>query len=160
MTAFMQRLTITHVRRWQEHRGYVGLGHVYQARYKSFPVESDEHSWVVARYVERNVLRANLGLRAEERRWSSLWRRCLGTAEERRLLAAWPIDRPANWLDRVNQADNEQELESLRRSVHRGRPFGQPDWQKQIAKRLGLESAYRPTGRPRKVGGDQSAAPG
>ena len=28
LTAFMQRLTITHVRRWQEHRGYAGLGHV------------------------------------------------------------------------------------------------------------------------------------
>ena len=25
-TAFMQRLTITHVRRWQEQRGYAGLG--------------------------------------------------------------------------------------------------------------------------------------
>ena len=29
-----------------------------------------------------------------------------------------------------------------------GRPFGGPLWQKQIAKRLGLESAYRPIGRP------------
>src|SRR5271157_5754969 len=76
LTAFMQRLTITHVRRWQEHRGYAGLGHVYQGRYKSFPVESDEHFWVVARYVERNALRANLVLRAEEWRWSSLWQRC------------------------------------------------------------------------------------
>src|SRR5271157_3109075 len=28
LAAFMQRLTITHVRRWQEHRGYAGLGHV------------------------------------------------------------------------------------------------------------------------------------
>ena len=55
LAAFMQRLTITHVRRWQEHRGYAGLGHVYQGRYKSFPVESDEHFWVVARYVERNA---------------------------------------------------------------------------------------------------------
>ena len=49
LAAFMQRLTITHVRRWQEHRGYAGLGHVYQGRYKSFPVESDEHFWVVLR---------------------------------------------------------------------------------------------------------------
>ena len=52
----MQRLTITHVRRWQEHRGYAGLGHIYQGRYKLFPVESDEHFWVVARYVERNAM--------------------------------------------------------------------------------------------------------
>ena len=160
LTAFMQRLTITHVRRWQEHRGYAGLGHVYQGRYKSFPVESDEHFWVVARYVERNALRANLVLRAEEWRWSSLWQRCHPTGAERSLLAAWPIDMPANWLERVNQTDDAQELEALRRSVQRGRPFGQPEWQKEIAQRLGLESAYRPTGRPRRVGRNQNASPG
>ena len=34
--------------------------------------------------------------------------------------------------------------------MQRGRPFGQPEWQKEIAKRLGLESAYRPTGPPAK----------
>ncbi|MFH1266797.1 MAG: transposase [Planctomycetota bacterium] len=39
LARFMQRLTITHVRRWQEHRHCVGLGHVSQGRYKSFPVE-------------------------------------------------------------------------------------------------------------------------
>lgn len=153
----MQRLTITHVRRWQQHRGYVGLGHVYQGRNKSFPVASDEHFWAVARYVERNPLRADFVLRAEDWRWSSLWRQAHGTAEDRSLLAAWPTDRPSNWVDRVNRADHEAELQSLRVSVQRGRPFGKPEWQKQIAKRLGLESAFRPTGRPRKVARDQSA---
>ncbi len=153
LASFMQRLTITHVRQWQEHRGYAGLGHVYQGRYKSFPVESDEHFWVVARYIERNALRAQLVLRAEEWRWSNLWRQCRGTAEERSLLAPWPIERPPDWVEQVNRTDDEErELESLRQSVQRGRPFGPPDWQKRIAKRLGLESAYRPSGRPRKMG--------
>jgi putative transposase len=150
--SFMQRLTITHVRRRQVHRGYAGLGNGYQGRYKSFPVECDEHFWVVARYVERSALRAQLVLRAEEWRWSSLWRQCHGTAEERWLLAGWPIEGPPDWFERVHQTDNERELESLRQSVQRGRPFGQPDWQKQIATRLGLESAHRPSGRPPRTG--------
>ena len=47
-----------------------------------------------------------------------------------------PIDVPADWLERVNRADDEQDLESLRRSMQRARPFGQPEWQKEIAKRL------------------------
>jgi putative transposase len=157
LAAFMQRLSITHVRRWQEHRHDVGLGHVYQGRYKSFPVESDEHFWTVARYVERNALRANLVLRAEEWRWSSLWRRVHGTKEEPSLLADWPIGQQSNWLDWVNQAETEQELEALRQSVQRGRPFGCAQWQKEIAKRLGLESAYRPVGRPRKLAQRQVA---
>ena len=149
LAAFMQRLTITHVRRWQEHRRCVGLGHVYQGRYKSFPVEEDEHFLAVARYVERNAIRANLVLRAEEWRWSSLWRRCQGSADEKGVLTAWPVERPADWIERVNRADNEKELEALRRSVQRGRPYGAPQWQRQVAKRLGLESAYRSAGRPR-----------
>src|SRR5688572_17650268 len=49
--AFMQKLTITHVRNWQEHRQRVGYGHLYQGRYKSFPIESDEHFYSVVRYV-------------------------------------------------------------------------------------------------------------
>ena len=48
LARFMERLTITDVRRWQQHRGYAGLGHVYHGPCKSFPVESDEHFWVVA----------------------------------------------------------------------------------------------------------------
>src|SRR5262245_4211250 len=58
------------------------------------------------------------------------------------LLSPWPIEVLMNWLERVNQNEDEQELESLRPSVQRGRPFGQPEWRKEIAKRLGLESAY------------------
>jgi putative transposase len=158
LASFMQRLTITHVRRWQKHRGYAELGHLYGGRYKSFPVESDEHFRGVARYAGRNALRAQLVPPAEEWRWSSLWRQRHGTAEQRSLLAPWPIDRPANWVARINQADNDEELESLRESVRRGCPFGQPDWQKPIAKRLALESAYRSSGRPRKVGRSRSGS--
>ena len=158
MAAFMQRLTITHVRRWQEHRGYAGLGHVYQGRYKSFPVESDEHFLAVARYVERNALRSNLVLSAEEWRWSSLWRRRQPAVEEQALMSTWPVERPGDWLVRVNRAESETELAALRLSVQRGRPFGTPDWQKKITKRLGLESAYRPTGRPRKTRQRDSSA--
>ena len=102
LATFMQRLTITHVRRWQQHRGYVGLGHVYQGRYKSFPVESDAHFWVVARYVERNALRADLVLRAEEWRWSSLWRRDRGTKRSER---CWRLaDRHASELAQAGQS--------------------------------------------------------
>ncbi len=64
------------------------------------------------------------------------------------MAAAWPLEVPEDWLERVNRADNESELEALRRSVQRGRPYGATEWQKRIAKRLGLESAYRSPGRP------------
>jgi putative transposase len=111
----MQKLTITHVRNWQENRHRVGYGHLYQGRYKSFPVESDDHFYQVVRYVERNALRANLVARAEDWRWSSLWRRVHGTAEDRWPLSPWPLPRPRDWTDLVNRPQTEAELEAIRK---------------------------------------------
>ncbi|HEX2242956.1 MAG TPA: hypothetical protein VHK27_06845, partial [Gammaproteobacteria bacterium] len=96
LAAFLQKFTITHVRNWQEHRRQVGTGHVYQGRYKSFPVETDEYFFQVVRYVERNALRANLVDRAEDWRWSSLWRRVYGTESQRSLLSRWPLPQPGS----------------------------------------------------------------
>src|SRR3974377_1772781 len=38
LAAFMQQMTNTHVKRWKEHHQEVGYGHLYQGRYKCFPV--------------------------------------------------------------------------------------------------------------------------
>ena len=51
----------------------VGYGHLYQGRFKSFPVQSDEHLLTVLRYIERNAAGAGLVARAEHWRWSGLW---------------------------------------------------------------------------------------
>ena len=146
--AFMQKLTITHARNWQEHRQRVGYGHLYQGRYKSFPVESDEHFYQVVRYVERNALRAGLVRQAENWRWSSLWRRLHGTPEQQALLSDWPLPQPRAWKQYLNQPQTEAELAALRRSVQRGQPYGGQRWVNLTAKRLGLESTLRKRGRP------------
>ena len=71
LPAFMQQLTNTHVKRWKQHRHEIGYGHLYQGRYKCFPVETEDYFYQVVRYVERNTLRANLAERAEA------WRCCV-----------------------------------------------------------------------------------
>ena len=52
-----------------------------QGRFKSFPVQTDEHFLAVARDVERNALREKLVTRMEDWQWSSVWRRELGEAK-------------------------------------------------------------------------------
>lgn len=149
--AFMQALTTTHVRRWRLNRQSVGDGHVYQGTYKSFPVQDDDHFHTVCRYVERNALRANLVERAEDWRWGTLWqRRQRFCPEGYPTLSDWPLARPRNWVALVNRAETEAEMEALRTSVLRGRPFGSEHWQRRTAKRLGLESTFRSRGRPKK----------
>jgi putative transposase len=72
LTEFVRWLTRTHVMRWHVHFHSAGSGHLYQGRFKSFPIQPDDHLYTVLRYVERNALRARLVKRAEDWRWSSL----------------------------------------------------------------------------------------
>lgn len=147
---FMQRLTTTHVRRWQAHRHGEGLGHVYQGPFKSFPVQDDRHFLLVARYVERNALRAGLADRAEVWQWGSLWRRQSGSPQERGILSEWPVARPSDWLTWVNRPQSAKELAALHQSLSRGQPFGDSQWQSRTAAALDLQSTFRKRGRPRK----------
>jgi putative transposase len=51
---------------------YRGSGHVWQGRFKAFPIADDDHLVTVLCYVERNSVRTGLVASAEERPWSSL----------------------------------------------------------------------------------------
>jgi putative transposase len=73
LSRFLGWLTLTHTQRWHAYRQTVGTGHLYQGRFKSFVVQTDDHLLSVCRYVERNAVRAGLVERAEAWRWSSLW---------------------------------------------------------------------------------------
>ena len=150
LSRFTGWLTLTHTQRWHAHRHTTGSGHLYQGRFKSFPLQDDAHFFTVCRYVERNALRANLVGRAEDWRWGSLYRWLRGNAQEASLLAAWPLRRLAGWVEEVNSPQTEAELAAVRRAVNRGCPFGETAWSDRIVARLGLESTLRPQGRPRK----------
>ena len=94
LSDFGHWLTLTHTQRWHAHYRDVGTGHLYQDRFKSFPVAADEHFLQVCRYVERNALRAGLVRRAEAWRWCSLWQRQQEERVQRWLLSAWPLAIP------------------------------------------------------------------
>ena len=147
----MNWLTLTHTHRWHAYRQTVGTGHLYQGRFKSFVVQTDEHLLTVCRYVERNALRANLVDRAEAWRWSSLWRTEYGDARQKALVSEWPITRPGEWVTWVNAEEGAKALEHIRQSVVRGQPFGPTEWAGAMVDRFGLASTVRSEGRPKKT---------
>lgn len=149
LSEVMRWLTVTHTQRWHAHHKTAGTGSVYQGRFKSFPVQTDEHFLAVARYVERNAVRAKLVERAEDWQWGSLWRRAQADPRFRTFLSEWPVAPPPRWVTLVNGRENNEDVETLRKSVNRGRPFGTDAWVARIAKRLGLESTLRSRGRPK-----------
>jgi putative transposase len=142
LSRWMHWLMTTHVRRYLKHSG--GSGHVWQGRFKAFPIQEDEHLRIVLRYVERNALRAALVERAEQWPWSSLAR-----AAEPPLLDPGPAPRGPGWVEAVNAPVTEAECQAISESIRRNRPLGAEAWVHETARELGLQSSLRAGGRPR-----------
>jgi putative transposase len=113
ISAFMGWLTTTHVRRYHEHYGLTGTGHLYQERYHNDVCWEARDVLSVIRYVEGNPLAAGLVKRAEDWPWSSLAFRLRGQGEG--LLSPGPIELPANWPEYVNEATPRRAPDSPRR---------------------------------------------
>ncbi len=153
LARFMGWVGVTHVRRHHEHYHSRGGGHLYQGRFKSFPVAEDDYFLALCRYVEANPLRAGLAERAEQWQWSGLWRRMHGSGDLR--LSPWPVERPRNWVALVNRDLSDEQMEGIRVCVQRGRPLGPENWVQRTASRLGLAFTLRGPGRPRKEANNQ-----
>lgn len=150
MGRLLRWVTATHTLRYHSHYQTRGEGHLYQSRFKSFPIQDDAHFYVVCRYVERNPLRAGLVGRAEDWKHGSLFRWNQLTEPSPKVMSRWPLARLPNWNSRVNEALTARELEAVRTCVDRGRPFGDAEWTERVADRHGLWFTLRPVGRPRK----------
>jgi putative transposase len=141
-----------HVRLFHRDRRELGGGHIYQGRFKTFPIQDESYLYNVLRYVEANPVRARLVVRGRDWPWSSLSR----AAIQRELL---PVERPRlqpwgrneAWEAEVDQPIEATPLQTLRQSVVRGTPFGAADWVGQVVAEQGLETTVRPRGRPKKV---------
>jgi putative transposase len=143
LSDYMMWLLTAHVRRYHQH--YHSSGHVYQGRFRSFPIQEDDHLLTVLRYIERNPVRAGLVERAQDWRWSSA-----ALADDAPMLDVGPVSRPEGWLEHVNRLQTESELEAVRECIRRRRPYGDLAWMEKAARQLGLEASLRPLGRPRK----------
>jgi len=139
LSQFMKWLLTSHVRRYHKHSG--SSGHIWQGRFKSFPVQRDEHLITVLRYVLQNPVRGGLSSTAGEWPWSSLRRP--------RLIDRCPVEEDRQWVEQLDEPIREDQLAAVRECLNRQRPFGKTDWQAEMAATFGLASTLRPRGRPR-----------
>ena len=146
ISSYVHRLATSHSVQYRRRRRTVGHGHVYQGRFRSFPVEGSRHYLSVIRYVEANPLRAGLVDRAEAWPWSSLNERINGPI----LTQPGPLELPDTWVELVNARLQPDELVMLRACTNVGRPYGSTAWVARTATEHGLEQGLRPRGRPRR----------
>jgi putative transposase len=140
LSDYMMWLLTAHVRRYHQH--YHSSGHVYQGRFRSFPIQEDDHLLAVLRYIERNPVRAGLVGRAPDWPWSSAAPARAGSPA----LDPGPVPRPAGWLDYVNAPQTEGDVTEMRECIRRRRPYGDTAWVERAARELGLGASLRPTG--------------
>lgn len=69
LASFMHDLTLAHTVRFNYARK--SIGHAWQGRYKSIPIEDDEYYLQCGRYIELNPIRAHLVGHPSEYLWSS-----------------------------------------------------------------------------------------
>ena len=147
LTAFMRWMTLTHTQRWKHAHAAVGQGHLYQGRFKSFPIEQDSHLLAVLRYVERNPVRSKLVSGAEKWLWGSCHVRQEKAHPMRKVLSGWPMPRPANWLRTVNSVGREEDEARIQVALERNQPLGDEAWVRRMAVKLDLEHTLRSRGR-------------
>jgi putative transposase len=154
LSNFLRWLTNTHVRRFHQRHNSFGQGHIYQGRFKSFPVQ-EENVPPLLRYIESNPVRSKLVKHPGKWAWSSLT--CRQTPQAKLpLLSAGPVQRPKNWATLVAKPLDEATLQAARTSVIRGRPFGDANWTAKQARKLGLQFSLNPRGRPPKAKADKA----
>ena len=156
ISRIMQSLLVSHTQRY--HRHYKSGGHVWQGRFKSPVIQNDEHLLTVLRYIEANPLRAKIVTRADDYPWSSYRMHGLGETDELvdslvnyEALSPLLKVRQRKWAEKVHRPLDEANLEAIRRASATGLPYGSPAWVTRLAKRLDLDLAIRPRGRPRKA---------
>ncbi len=145
---FMQWLTLTHTQRWHISKETTGTGHLYQGRYKSFLIEEDNHLLSVIRYVERNPLRAGLVKNVKNWKFSSLF--CRQNNKDKNFLSESPVSLPKNYLSFVNSPLTINELDEIRTSLKKGKPYGGMVWVDKKISEYNLLTSRRERGRPKK----------
>ena len=108
-------------------------------------METNSYLLQLLRYVERNPVRAQLVPRAEEWKYSSLYRRL---HHKDQWLSDTIISLPAEYLVWVNEI--EDNLSTLRKSVNKGTPFGSDAWVMDTVETYGMHATVTEQGRPRK----------
>ncbi len=124
-------------------------GRIWQNRFFSCVVENYQYLWAVARYIERNPLKAGLATGAETYRWSSAKAHMSGTPDSLLGASSWlSLQEQSRYAEFVRTGDEESD-NVIRRATRTGRPFGSESFIGALELRLNQSLKPRKPGRPR-----------
>jgi REP-associated tyrosine transposase len=121
------------------------VGHAWQGRFKSFPMD-EAYCRNAVRYIERNPVRAGMVARAEDYSWSSAAAHC-GLRDDLLLSGTCPlVFEIPNWSEWLKIDPGDAENEIIRRHSRTGRPLGTRDFLVRIGNQIGRDLLPRKRG--------------
>jgi len=128
-------------------------GRIWQNRFFSCVVENEQYLWTVARYIERNPLKAGLAESVEEYRWSSARAHVANAYDPLLSAEQWlSAEEQSSYLDFVCMEDDESDI-AIRKATNSGRPFGSDSFIDMLEFQLNQMLKPGKPGRPRKKTG-------
>lgn len=132
-------------------------GHLWQNRFYSCPLDK-AHFWKALRYIECNPVRAKLVHFAWDYPWSSAAAHT-GKIDETNLLNNdwWlNVSNHIDWKHVLSQRLNKDEISSIRRGTHLGRPMATDSFISKLEHYLGRRLRPLPAGRPKRKDGTKT----
>ena len=158
ISRIMQSITISHTRYY--HYTYKSSGHVWQGRFKSPMVSSDEYLLTVIQYIEQNPVRAGIVDQPGKYKWSSFPTNALGkndglTDREKNpiyLTLGNTLKEQQVCYNKIAQSLlSQEETKEIRRSLTGQGHYLSERFEAEIRKKLNARRR-RPRGRPKKQG--------
>ena len=132
-------------------------GSLWEGRYKSSVVSTQEYLLACCRYVELNPLRAAMVSESTEYRWSSYACKAIGIDDKLVDLDSQYVTLGNDTLERqraykkfIKGSIPEFELKVIREALQRGQLTGSEYFQREIFKKHGIRVSNKGRGRPRK----------
>jgi putative transposase len=158
----VSQLVISLGRRYVQYinKTYRRTGTLWDSRYKSSLIHSDEYLLLCQRYIELNPVRAEMTDDPARYPWSSY--RANGLGQPDVLLTPHylylaldgdPANRQALYRFLFRSELDHEALADIRLALNQGQPLGKGRFLDQVEKMLGRRCEVRPRGRPRKVKG-------
>jgi len=128
-------------------------GRIWQNRFFSCVVESNQYLWAVARYIERNPLKAGLTESVETYRWSSAKAHVTETGDTLLSTNPWLSPEEGSAYAIFVQEEDEETDNAIREATRTGRPFGSEPFIDLLEFQLNQTLKARRRGRPFKTNG-------
>ncbi|MFT4246760.1 MAG: transposase [Pseudomonas sp.] len=140
-------------------------GTLWEGRFKSCLVDTQDYLLTVHRYIELNPVRAAMTVAAEAYRWSSV-HASLGITVDPGITPhpaylAMGVDvaqRGRVYREWLAEGEAREDLEAIRAHIQQERALGHPRFQSMVEKTLNRPAAIRPRGRPSKARADAPPA--